>query len=178
MTVLGALVLCGAGCGYRAGFAMPDNVETIHVKVFENKTFYRDLDFDLTQVVKREILSRTSLTVVREKDADVVLSCTVRGVEKSVLKEDINDIPEEVEYKLTVSADAKDRAGRTLFRTAKLSKSARYVVVLGEDERLARSRALREVAEELVYQLAESWGWREDKPRTETADDAGDDEFK
>lgn len=178
LTVLGSVVLCCLGCGYKAGFTMPENVKTIHVKVFDNKTFYRDLDFDMTQVVKREILSRTDLVVVREADADVVLSCAVNRVEKSILREDANDIPEEVEIRLTISAHAEDRAGKTLFRIVELSRSVNYVIVLGEDERFARSRALREVAEELVYRLAEGWGWREeeDKAQTETDDDVGGDE--
>ena len=123
-------------------------------------------------------MSRKELVVVREGDADVVWSWAVDRVEKYILREDANDIPEEVEVRLTISAHVKDRAGKTLFRIAKLSRSVNYVIVLGEDERFARSRALREVAEELVYRLAESWGWREeeDKAQTETDDDVGGDE--
>ncbi len=142
------VVLCCAGCGYTAGFTMPEGIETIHVKVFEGKTFYRGLDFDITQALKREILARTDLKVVREKDADVVLSGTVDKVEEFVLREDVNDVPQEMQIKLTISAVAKDRAGKIVFRENKLNRSVKYVIVLGEDERLARSRALQEVAEE------------------------------
>ncbi len=158
-----------SGCGYTAGFKMPEGIETIHVKVFENKTFYRGLDFDITQALKREILARTDLKVVREKEADVVFSGTVDKVEEFVLREDINDIPQEMQIKLTISAVAKDRAGKVLFQQKKLNRSVSYVIILGEDERLARSRALREVAEELVYRLAEKWGWakKEDKESEE-----------
>ncbi len=153
-------VLCCVGCGYPAGFTMPEGIETIHVKVFENKTFYRGLDFDITQVLKREILARTDLKVVREKEADVVFSGTVDKVEEFVLRENINDIPQEIQIKLTISAVVKDRTGKVLFQEKKLNRSVSYVIVLGEDDRLARSRALREVAEELVYRLAESWDWK------------------
>ncbi len=73
-----------------------------------------------------------------------------------------------MQIKLTISAVAKDREGKTVFQEKKLSRSVRYVIVLGEDERLARSRALQEVAEELVYRLAESWDWK----RQETKDAA------
>ena len=163
------IVLCCAGCGYTAGFTMPEGIETIHVKVFEGETFYRGLDFDITQALKREILARTDLKVVREKDADVVLSGTVDKVEEFVLREDANDVPQEMQIKLTISAVAKDRAGKVLFQEKKLNRSVRYVIVIGEDQRLARSRALQEVAEELVYRLAEKWDWKkqEDKETKE-----------
>ena len=148
---------------------MPEGIETIHVKVFKNKTFYRGLDFDVTQVLKREILARTDLKVVREKDADVIFSGTVDKVEEFVLREDENDVAQEMQIKLTISAVAKNRAGEVLFQEKELNRSVSYVIVLGEDERLARSRALREVAEELVYRLAEKWGW--EKPEDKEAEE-------
>ncbi len=158
-------LLCCAGCGYTAGFTLPEGIETIHVKVFENKTFYRGLDFDITQALKREILARTDLKVVREKEADVVFSGTVNKVEEFVLREDTNDMPQEMQIKLTISAVVKDRAGKVVFQENNLSRVVSYVIVIGEDERLARARALREVADELVYRFAESWGWKEQKDK-------------
>ena len=164
MTTLGILtVLIGAGCGYTAGFKMPEGLDTIHVKVLENRTFHRDLDFELTQLLKREILSRTDLTVVRENKADVVLSCSVDEVQKSILQEDENDLPQEVEYMLTVSANARNRSGKVLFSAPSLRRSVRYVVAVGEDEKTARGKALKEVARELIYRIAESWAWRKDE---------------
>ncbi len=148
------------GCGYRAGFTMPDGMDTIHVAVFENNTLYRGLDFELTELVKAEILARTDLAVVREKTADIVLSCALMKVDKSVLQEDENDLPQEVELRVAISANARNRAGEAVFSQQQLSKSVRYVVALGETEEIARSRALREIAEELVYRLAEEWCWR------------------
>lgn len=159
-------VLCCIGCGYTTGFRLPEGIETIHVKVFENKTFYRGLDFDITQAVKREVLARTDLKVVREGGADIIFSGTVDAVEEFVLRKGANDVAQEMEIRLTISVVAKDRKGETIFQVTKLNRSVTYNIVLGEDERLARSRALREVAEELVYRLAESWGWekKNDKP--------------
>lgn len=174
MGLLVIAVLCCVGCGYTAGFAMPDGVETIHVKVFGNRTFFRELDFDLTQAVKREIPARTDLTVVRQKDADIVLSGTVDKAEEFVRREDENDVPQEMEIRLTISATAVDRGGKTLFQVTELSRSITYVIPLGEDQRLARSRALREVAQELVYRLAESWGWKKQGDKKTTEENPGD----
>jgi hypothetical protein len=154
-----AAIVLLAGCGYRAGFTMPDGMDTIHVNVFENRTFYRGLDFELTELVKTEILVRTDLVVVRQSTADIVLACVLERVDKSVLQEDENDLPQEVELKVVISASATNRSGETLFSQKGLSKSVRYVVALGETEGIARSRALREVAEELVYRMAEEWCW-------------------
>ena len=168
--VLCLAALCCAGCGYTAGFKMPEGVETIYVKVFENRTFYRELDFDLTQLVKREILSRTDLKVVREKEADIVLACSVNKCEEFVLQEDEFDNPQEMELRLSISAVAKDRTGKVVFRARELRRSVSYVITLGEDEEFARSRALREIAEELVYRMAEHWGWEKEEDKTETED--------
>jgi hypothetical protein len=160
--VLGATLLAFAcaGCGYNAGFAMPEGTRSIFVKVFENKTFYRDLDFELTELVKKEVLARTDLKVVGEKDADLILSCSLDKVSKSVVREDVNSLPQEVQLSVSISAGAKDRSGNTVLSNMNLTKSVRYVVILGQTEDAARARALREIAEELVYRMAEGWGWK------------------
>lgn len=171
LACIAAIVL--SGCGYRAGFTMPEGMDTIYVAVFENKTFYRGLDFELTQAVKREIQARTDLRVVREEDADILLFCTLESVRESVLREE-NDVVQEADLAVSLSVVAKDREGNILYE-GNIRRTANFVVVLGEDDKTARARAMRQVGEELVYRMAEKWGWKnesEEAPPEEETEEA------
>src|SRR5205823_6228821 len=84
--------------GYRAGQdALYDcSIHTVHVPIFQNRTFYKGLEFDLTRAVVREIELKTPYKVVgADQDADAELSGTIVGFTKSTLNvSQINEIRE------------------------------------------------------------------------------------
>lgn len=58
---------------------------TIYVPVFENRTFYRGLEFDLTKALVREIEARTPYRVVADSDqADIELVGKITSLTKVV----------------------------------------------------------------------------------------------
>ena len=57
------MLVLPAAC-YRVAGRPYKNVKTVSVSVFTNKTLYRDVDFDLTDQVGREINALTSYTPV------------------------------------------------------------------------------------------------------------------
>ena len=71
-----ALVLAAAaGCGYTPGYRTPGSVSTISVPIFDNHTFplRREVEYDLTSAFRRQIQSRTALSIVDHGDADMVV---------------------------------------------------------------------------------------------------------
>ncbi len=69
-----ALAVLAGGCGYRAGELMPEGVRTVYVQAFDNRTFRRGLEVDLTRAVVSEIELRTPLVLASRDEADSILS--------------------------------------------------------------------------------------------------------
>ncbi|MFO8006574.1 MAG: LptE family protein [Candidatus Brocadiia bacterium] len=68
------LAVLGTGCGYRAGGLMPPGVRTVYVEAFDNETFRRGLEVDLTRALVAEIELRTPLVFATREEADSILS--------------------------------------------------------------------------------------------------------
>src|SRR5262249_60277390 len=76
---LGLVIL--AGCGYRfagTGPNVPTTARTISIPLFANRTREKGLDVELQRALEEEFRRRGLLTVVRDRDSDLVLSGTIR----------------------------------------------------------------------------------------------------
>ena len=64
------LVLTTAsGCGYSQQEIYPDHVQTVAIPLFENRTFYQGVEFDLTEALVKEIELRTPYKVISNENA-------------------------------------------------------------------------------------------------------------
>jgi hypothetical protein len=72
------------------------NIHTVYVPIFENRTYYRGLEFDLTQAIVREIEAKTPFKVVSDRDrADTELTGSIVVYTKSILnRNQYNEIRE------------------------------------------------------------------------------------
>jgi hypothetical protein len=122
---VGALALCGcesAGhfsvLGYTTRPNYDEGIRTIHVPIFENVTFRRGLEYDLTRAVIREIEQKTPYKVVSDRcRADTELSGTILAANKNLLnRNQLNEV-REAETVVTASLIWKDlRTGEILSR--------------------------------------------------------------
>ena len=80
-------LLALAGCwGYRAGFPLPPHIHTFTVAAFTNKTLERNLDFEFTQALIREIHAKTALRVAPPGEADLVIHGEIDAFERELLR--------------------------------------------------------------------------------------------
>ena len=84
-----ALSLAGqAGCGYSLRAPYDTNVKTVYVPLFRSVSFRRDVQFQLTELVQKEIEKRTPYKVVgRLEDADTILEGTINFADKNIIVE-------------------------------------------------------------------------------------------
>jgi hypothetical protein len=88
------------------------NIHTIRVPIFQNKTFIRGVEFDLTQAVIREIEQKTPYKVVTAGcSADTELTGTVTVFTKAIL--DVNQLNEVREAETTLAVEVVWRNLRT-----------------------------------------------------------------
>lgn len=147
-----------SGCGYSTKSLISRKINSIYIPVFDNTTFRRGLEFELTKAVKDEIMSKTNLRIVQKDSADTILYGTIESVTEGILTQDITD--NIVESRLTIRVDIKlkdRRTGRVLISENGLKNSAEFIVRRGETIDSAAEEGLIELAKVIVYHLEDKW---------------------
>lgn len=98
---LGSLLLC-SGCGYTIGNGFNPDVKTVSVPIFENDTFRRGIEVQLTEAVQKEIQTRTPYRLAKGLDADTRLTGRIVQTRKDVLGENKFDDPRELQFSLMI----------------------------------------------------------------------------
>ena len=164
--------------GYRAGAPYDRGIHAIRIPIFRNNTWIRDIEFDLTKTLIREIESKTPWKVVQHGPADAELTGTIQVANKRIiLQSQINEVREaevslevEVVFRdLRVGAGLRDVVtpladtdGQPAFATpaearALVKRSSPFVPELGQSTSSARHRAIEDLATQIVSMLEAPW---------------------
>jgi hypothetical protein len=117
--LLGAVALLLPACesdghftllGYSTVPNYDPNIRTVYVPIFQNRTNYRGIEFQLTQAVIREIEAKTPFKVVHQcETADTELLGTIAVQNKAILNRNQQNLVREAELLLTVEVLWRDR---------------------------------------------------------------------
>jgi hypothetical protein len=159
-----ALLLCTAtvllgGCGYRAGGPFRADVKTVYVDMVGSREFRRDLEFTLTEALKKRIATDTPYKLASRDKADTILQAEVLEERQSAYAEDYESRqPRQKTATFTVKVRWKDvRSGRVLVEQPALLQSVDYIPPAGETERFAQERAMDKMAARIVALLYEDF---------------------
>ena len=163
--VLPCLLLAGCA-GYQLGnqaLYRPD-VRTVHVPIFQSSSFRKDFGERLTEAVIKQIELTTPYKVVCESDADSILSGQIVSESKTVLAEDINDVPRNIGTDLVARIRWESRAGDLLRENLvglppilQISQAANVIPEAGQSVATAHQRAISQLAEQIVDQMQYPW---------------------
>ncbi len=150
--------LAWLGCGYAAGYRLPEGVYRLAVPIFENKTFplRREVEYDLTRALRQELELRSDARLVPRKRADAVLEGTVLSFTEEVLTEGRLDTVQESSVSMRVGIRLVRTSDGSAIFEREISDSASFSVLRGETVADARQEAINEIAERIVAEL-ESW---------------------
>lgn len=162
MTRAGLLLLLAApaltGCiGLQQGNVFPVDHDAVYVSYFTNETFYRDLEFQLTEQVVNEILSSPGLKLSSKADAEVLLTGRIVDVTQHVLAEDKAQTPIARSTTVTVEISLVDAHTGALLKKKRLSSHGQSVPALGQDTQFAQQEAFRYLARDIVRELQEDF---------------------
>ena len=160
-------VCLATGCaGYQFGshtLYRPD-VRTVHVPIFQANSFRRDFGERLTEAVVKQIELNTPYKVVCESDADTILTGQISSETKTVLAEDINDVPRNIGTDLVVRIRWESRSGDLLQSglvdlppILQISQSANLIPEGGQSVATAHQRAISQLAEQIVERMQYPW---------------------
>ena len=153
------LLICAmlVGCGYRSNDLYPENYRTVAVPIFENLSFYRGVEFKLTEALVKEIEKRTPYKVTRSTSADTRLTGTITSIEQDLLsRQRDGNIPDEMQLTLTVNYEWQDlRTGRPILDRHGFSAVGRYIPsrVVGEPIQIAQYQAVGAMARDIVSSM-------------------------
>jgi outer membrane lipopolysaccharide assembly protein LptE/RlpB len=163
------LLLLATGCGYHtvaSAAHIPNDVHTIAVPFFENRTQFPHAEVVLTQATVRELNTRTKFHVLPREDATEA-DATLKG---TVLSETIvpytynSTTGQSSSYLITVTASVTltDRDGRVLYRHDGYTFHQQYeatfdLATFVQEDTPAVARLSRDFAQSLVSDMLESF---------------------
>jgi hypothetical protein len=175
ITTLGALVLGITGCasdparGYSSASAYPAGISTVAVPIFTNHTYQRDIEFELTDALIKEIEARTPYKVTASGAADgggsrsahTVLLGQIRAVQLDQLsKSRLTGLSEEVIVSVTIDFQWRDvRSGRVLLERKGFTGHGLFVPSqpTGEPIELGQFAVVQQLARDVVAEMRAEW---------------------
>jgi hypothetical protein len=159
MAAMMAVCLCG-GCGYSSDSLYPDKVTTVCVEMFDNKTFWRGQEYDLTNAICKRIEAQTPYRILSEKaDADTIMTGYIASLDKGTLvMEPEVGRPLEQEMVVTAVVTWKNRrTGEVLLDKVSISASADFSQFQGQGDAYTSKLAVNRLAENIVSKMRKKW---------------------
>jgi hypothetical protein len=170
---LGLMLVCLAvldwagGCasdptrGYSSRSIYPTDVSSVAVPIFANNTLVRDVEFELTDALIKEIESRTPYKVTAESRADTILLGQVQKVQLDQFsKSRLTGLSEEVIVTVTIDFQWKDlRSGKTLVERRSFAGNALFTPSRPSSEtiELGQFAVVQQLARDTVAELRADW---------------------
>jgi hypothetical protein len=155
------LLLSGGltGCGYKAGGPYRSDIRTVYVDMVGSKEFRRDLEFMLTEAIKKRIGTDTPYRLAPRQKADTILEAEILEERQIAFAPDFrNRQPREKALTLAAKVQWKDvRTGRLLVDQPAVLQTVDYVPPSGESEKFAQDKAIDKLAARIVATMYEEW---------------------
>lgn len=163
--ILAASVLSAAlffaGCsGYSNKSLYSQDIKSVYVEMFDNETFRRDLEYDLTNAIAKRIESETPYKIISDRNkADTILSGKITKLEDSVLTLD-RDSGRALEEQAEVTAKfswKNLKTGEYLLENSSVTASATFSQFQEQGYNYGSKVAANKLAERIVELMQEKW---------------------
>lgn len=153
-------VLVFSSCGYSPNPTLSSDIKRVYIPTFENETGQYGIEQDLTEVVAEAFTTDNRLTVVSERDADVMLRGVIVRYEKGALTFDRAATVDEFRVSISISVVLEDlREGKILWEDDTMNAWEAYNETeegaVNEDE--ATARVMITLANDIVSRTIEGW---------------------
>ncbi len=146
--------------GYSTKSLYQTDIKTVHVKMFESKSFRRNLEFELTAPLVTQIEMKTPYKVIADRSqADTVIYGTINNVsEKTLTQQRDLDRPLKSQVIVTATVTWKDlRNGKLLIDNKTFRISGTYANLLAAGRNSAAIEATNKLALRIVEAMELPW---------------------
>ncbi len=160
----GALCAGLGGCSGIAGYSneplFPRDVESVCLKMFDNQSFRRGVEYELSDALAKRIETETPYKIISNEDlADTVISGQITSIDELALSvdRDIGSVLEkEVELQAVVTWKNL-KTGELLLDQQQVSASASYSEYQRQDFKYASALAANNLARKIVELMERNW---------------------
>ncbi len=161
------VLLAAASCasdpskGYSFRTTRPEGVRTVAVPLWENRTFSKGLEVQLTEAIVKEIQRSTPWVVTGRDNADTVLSGVIVDTRLRAMSIGrVTGLVLEQAVEISVDFDWRSRGtGKVLISRRSFEGLGSFVPAQGTQERLELGQAVtvQELARDIVAELRSNW---------------------
>jgi hypothetical protein len=148
------------GCGYSQESLYPENVTTVYVEMFDNKTFWRGQEYDLTNAIGKRIEADTPYRVYSDRSgADTIMTGYIESVEKSTLVME-PEIGRPLEQQMVIRAVVSwrdRRTGEMLMDKVTVAATADFSQFQSQGDAYSSKLAANRLAESIVGKMRKKW---------------------
>ena len=157
---LAALAGCIGPNGYSNETLYPKDVTSVRLKMFDNRSFRRGVEYELSDALAKRIEAMTPYKIVSSKDrSDSVISGQLLSISESALTIDRDTAqPLEKEVVLTAVVNWKNlNTGRLMINNKTITAAASYSEFQNQDFTYASALAANKLAKKIVESMENNW---------------------
>ena len=149
----------GGVAGYQWKSLYRDDVRTVAVPTFSNRSFRRGVEFQLTKAVVNQLEAQSPYKVVPRDRADTILEGEITDIFVRTFSADPNTgIPQDQFYLIRVNFTWKDlRTGKILTERRRFEQSATFYPTLGEGQFVGAQQNVERLALSIVQEMQADW---------------------
>jgi len=155
---------CGSGSGILSGYSnkslFPEDVTSVYLEMFENRSLRRGVEYELTDALAKRIEAQTPYKLISSPDkADTVISGEiVSAAEVALVTERETGRALEKEVRLEAVVNWKDlKTGRLLIDNEQVGAAASYSQWQNQSFDYASSLAANNLARKIVELMEKQW---------------------
>ncbi len=151
---------CSTFSGYSNESVYPDNVRTVSVKMFDNQTFWRGVEYELSDALAKRIEADTPYKIVTSQDyADTVISGQITFINEFALtieRQTGHVLEKEVEIRAVVNWKNL-KTGELLIDNQTISSYGTYSEFQQQDFKYGSTLAANNLAQNIVEFMEKKW---------------------
>jgi len=156
-----SFILVFSGCaGYSNESLFPQDVSSVCMEMFDNQTFRRGVEYELSDALAKRIEAQTPYKVISSRDrADTVISGQIVSIGESVLsieREMGSALEKEVQLQAVVNWKNL-KTGELLINNQLVKAEATYSTYQSQDFSYASALAANNLARKIVELMEKSW---------------------
>jgi hypothetical protein len=158
------IVITFSGCtglgGYSNETLFPDDVHSVRLEMFDNRSFRRGVEYELSDALAKRIEAETPYKIVSSQDrTDSVISGQLVSISESALTiERETAEPLEKEVVLTAVVTWKNlNTGRLMINNNRVTAAASYSEFQNQDFTYASALAANKLAQRIVELMENDW---------------------
>jgi hypothetical protein len=151
---------CAAMRGYSNESLFPDDVKSVCLKMFDNQTFRRGVEYELSDALAKRIEAHTPYKIVSDPDrADSVISGQIVSLgERSLSTERETGLVLEKQLELQAVVNWKSlKTGQLLIDNQSVSASASYSSFQMQEFKYVSTLAANNLAQKIVELMESKW---------------------